>query len=120
RTLARAARPRSPRTPAHGDRVGRGDRHAAPRRRRRGSRRSGGACTEPRTYRECLIPSGCGTALAAQPAWALDMKAVDFYKLPRAIQDRFVGSVMSGFPPAPLLAAKGAKPTKLAWLALTG
>ena len=39
------------------------------------------------------------------------MKAVDFYKLPRAIQDRFVGSVMSGFPPAPLLATKGAKPT---------
>ena len=32
------------------------------------------------------------------------MNAVDFYKLPRAIQDRFVGSVMSGFPPAPLLA----------------
>jgi hypothetical protein len=48
------------------------------------------------------------------------MKVVDFYKLPRAIQDRFVGSVMSGFPPAPLLAAKGAKPTKLVWLALTG
>ncbi len=48
------------------------------------------------------------------------MKAVDFYKLPRAIQDRFVGSVMSGFPPAPLLALKGAKPTKMVWLALTG
>ena len=48
------------------------------------------------------------------------MKAVDFYKLPRAIQDRFVGSVMSGFPPAPLLATKGAKPTKLVWLGLTG
>jgi hypothetical protein len=48
------------------------------------------------------------------------MKAVDFYKLPRAIQDRFVGSVMSGFPPAPLLATKGAKPTKLVWLMLTG
>ncbi|MDB4938333.1 MAG: hypothetical protein JWP87_5305 [Labilithrix sp.] len=48
------------------------------------------------------------------------MKAVDFYKLPRAIQDRFVGSVMSGFPPAPLLATKGAKPTKLVWLLLTG
>ena len=36
------------------------------------------------------------------------MKAVDFYKLPRAIQDRFVGSVMSGFPPAPISATKGA------------
>jgi len=48
------------------------------------------------------------------------MKAVDFYKLPRSIQDRFVGSVMSGFPPAPLLAMKAAKPTKLAWLGLTG
>jgi hypothetical protein len=48
------------------------------------------------------------------------MKAVDFYKLPRSIQDRFVGSVMSGFPPAPLLATKAAKPTKLAWLGLTG
>ena len=41
------------------------------------------------------------------------MKAVDFYKLPRAIQDRFVGSVMSGFPPAPLLAVKGAASTKM-------
>ncbi|CAN5924846.1 hypothetical protein BH11MYX4_BH11MYX4_09780 [soil metagenome] len=47
------------------------------------------------------------------------MKAVDFYKLPRAIQDRFVGSVMSGFPPAPLLATKGGTPTKLAWLGLS-
>ncbi len=48
------------------------------------------------------------------------MKAVDFYKLPRSIQDRFVGSVMSGFPPAPILAQKGAVPTKLAWLAVSG
>ncbi len=48
------------------------------------------------------------------------MKAVDFYKLPRSIQDRFVGSVMSGFPPAPLLATKAAKPTKVAWLGLSG
>ena len=47
------------------------------------------------------------------------MKAVDFYKLPRAIQDRFVGSVMSGFPPAPILAAKGGTPTKYVWLALS-
>jgi hypothetical protein len=47
------------------------------------------------------------------------MKAVDFYKLPRAIQDRFIGSVMSGFPPAPLLASKGGRPTKLVWLGLT-
>ncbi|HEY8079158.1 MAG TPA: hypothetical protein VIF62_33730, partial [Labilithrix sp.] len=48
------------------------------------------------------------------------MKAVDFYKLPRSIQDRFVGSVMSGFPPAPILAQKGAVPTKLIWLAGSG
>lgn len=48
------------------------------------------------------------------------MKAVDFYKLPRAIQDRFVGSVMSGFPPAPILATKGGTPTKLMWLGLSG
>lgn len=47
------------------------------------------------------------------------MKAVDFYKLPRAIQDRFVGSVMSGFPPAPILAAKGGAPTKLVWLGVS-
>lgn len=47
------------------------------------------------------------------------MKAVDFYKLPRAIQDRFVGSVQSGFPPAPLLATKGGTPTKLMWLGLS-
>ena len=48
------------------------------------------------------------------------MKAVDFYKLPRAIQDRFVGSVMSGFPPAPILAAKGGTRAKLLWLGVTG
>ncbi|MBX3222013.1 MAG: hypothetical protein KF795_15960 [Labilithrix sp.] len=48
------------------------------------------------------------------------MKAVDFYKLPRAIQDRFVGSVMSGFPPAPILAAKGGTSTKLVWLGVSG
>ncbi|MBX3264142.1 MAG: hypothetical protein KIS78_22395 [Labilithrix sp.] len=47
------------------------------------------------------------------------MKAVDFYKLPRAIQDRFVGSVMSGFPPAPILAVKGGTPTKLVWLGVS-
>ena len=47
------------------------------------------------------------------------MKAVDFYKLPRAIQDRFVGSVMSGFPPAPMLATKGGTPTKLVWIGLS-
>jgi len=47
------------------------------------------------------------------------MKAVDFYKLPRAIQDRFVGSVMSGFPPAPILAAKGSTSTKLVWLGVS-
>jgi len=47
------------------------------------------------------------------------MKAVDFYTLPRAIQDRFVGSVMSGFPPAPILASKGGTTTKLRWLALS-
>ena len=48
------------------------------------------------------------------------MKAVNFYKLPRAIQDRFVGSVMSGFPPAPMLAAKGGTSTKLVWLGVSG
>jgi hypothetical protein len=47
------------------------------------------------------------------------MKVVDFYKLPRAIQDRFVGSVMSGFPPAPILASKGGTPTKLVWLGVS-
>jgi hypothetical protein len=47
------------------------------------------------------------------------MKAVDFYKLPRSIQDRFVGSVMSGFPPAPLLATKGGTKIRLLWLGLT-
>jgi hypothetical protein len=47
------------------------------------------------------------------------MKAVDFYKLPRSIQDRFVGSVMSGFPPAPILAAKGGTKKKQFWLAIT-
>src|SRR5688572_17209426 len=48
------------------------------------------------------------------------MKAVDFYKLPRSIQDRFVGSVMSGFPPAPILAVKGGASTKMTWLGVTG
>ena len=47
------------------------------------------------------------------------MKVVDFYKLPRSIQDRFVGSVMSGFPPAPILAAKGGTPKKAVWLGLS-
>lgn len=48
------------------------------------------------------------------------MKAVDFYKLPRAIQDRFVGSVTSGFPPAPLLTKKSSATIKLAWLGVSG
>ena len=47
------------------------------------------------------------------------MKAVDFYTLPRAIQDRFVGSVMSGFPPAPTLASRGGTSTKLRWLGIS-
>lgn len=47
------------------------------------------------------------------------MKAVDFYKLPRAIQDRFVGSVMSGFPPAPIVSAKGGTPHKWIWLGIS-
>ncbi|MBX3226813.1 MAG: hypothetical protein KIT84_38660 [Labilithrix sp.] len=47
------------------------------------------------------------------------MKAVDFYTLPRAIQDRFVGSVMSGFPPAPILASKGGTSTKLRWVGVS-
>lgn len=48
------------------------------------------------------------------------MKAIDFYKLSRAIQDRFVGSVTSGFPPAPILAMKGGTSTKLVWLGVSG
>lgn len=48
------------------------------------------------------------------------MKVVDFYKLPRAIQDRFVGSVMSGFPPAPIASQKGGTATKLVWLGVSG
>lgn len=44
------------------------------------------------------------------------MKPVDFYKLPRSIQDRFVGSVMSGFPPAPIVAVRQGTKTKLFWL----
>jgi hypothetical protein len=47
------------------------------------------------------------------------LKAVDFYTLPRAIQDRFVGSVMSGFPPAPILASRGGTSTKLRWLGIS-
>lgn len=47
------------------------------------------------------------------------MKKVDFYQLQRAIQDRFVGSVVSGFPPAPLAVARGATPRKLMWLGLS-
>lgn len=48
------------------------------------------------------------------------MKIVDFYSLPRSIQDRFVGAVVSGFPPAPLALAKGATPAKLVWLGGAG
>lgn len=47
------------------------------------------------------------------------MKRVDFYQLQRSIQDRFVGSVVSGFPPAPLAVARGATPRKLAWVGLS-
>jgi hypothetical protein len=47
------------------------------------------------------------------------MKAVDFYKLGRSIQDRFVGSVTSGFPPEPILAKKSQTPLKLIWLGVT-
>jgi hypothetical protein len=49
----------------------------------------------------------------------LRMKKVDFYQLQRAIQDRFVGSVISGFPPAPLAVARGATPRKVLWLVLS-
>jgi hypothetical protein len=48
------------------------------------------------------------------------MKAVDFYQIPRAIQDRFVGSVMSGFPPAPLLALRAGTAAKVVWLGVSG
>ncbi len=48
------------------------------------------------------------------------MKQVDFYKLQRSIQDRFVGSVVSGFPPAPLAAVRAGTPRKLMWLGLSG
>ncbi|MBS2014003.1 MAG: hypothetical protein JST00_14025 [Deltaproteobacteria bacterium] len=61
-----------------------------------------------------------GGYVAPRGASPLLMKAVDFYKLPRAIQDRFVGSVMSGFPPAPILATKGGTPAKAMWLGVTG
>lgn len=47
------------------------------------------------------------------------MKHVDFYALQRSIQDRFVGSVMSGFPPAPLAVLKAGTPRKLMWLGVT-
>lgn len=47
------------------------------------------------------------------------MKAVDFYKLQRAIQDRLVGSIVSGFPPAPILSVKSGTPQKLIWLGLS-
>lgn len=48
------------------------------------------------------------------------MKVVDFYKLQRALQDRFVGSVQSGFPPAPVLSFKATTPRKFLWLGLSG
>lgn len=44
------------------------------------------------------------------------MTRVDFYKLARAIQDRFVGSVVGGFVPVPIAAKKGGKPVAAAWL----
>jgi hypothetical protein len=46
------------------------------------------------------------------------MKTVEFFKLQRAIQDRFVGSVVSGFPPAALLSRHAGAPQKMVWMAL--
>src|SRR5690606_11178074 len=91
---------------------------------RRTSFASLGRASEPLTI-ACDLRAEADTirrsgSLAPHSRPPATMKAVDFYKLPRSIQDRFVGSVTSGFPPAPILVQKGGTPTKLLWLGLAG
>lgn len=47
------------------------------------------------------------------------MERFDFYKLGRAVQDRFVGSASSGFPPLPLAVQRRGTPTVAVWLAIS-
>lgn len=46
-----------------------------------------------------------------------EMTRVDFYKLRRQVQDRFVGSATAQYTPMPILDRKGAPPTQWYWVA---
>ena len=47
------------------------------------------------------------------------MKDVNFYKLSRPVQERFVGSVSGQFAPVPILSARGGTAAPLIWLAVS-
>jgi hypothetical protein len=48
------------------------------------------------------------------------MKVIDFYKLPRNVQDNLLEGFRGEFDPRPILAHKGTRPTMHAWLGLAG
>ncbi|MFO0679866.1 MAG: hypothetical protein U0169_25305 [Polyangiaceae bacterium] len=48
------------------------------------------------------------------------MKDVDFFKLPRSVQERFAGSVAGTFVPHPILARRGGLTTPRTWFAIAG
>jgi hypothetical protein len=48
------------------------------------------------------------------------MTRVDFYKLPRSVQERFCGSTSAQYPPLPILVRRGAPPTHFMWLGMSG
>ncbi len=50
----------------------------------------------------------------------LRMQLVDFYKLSRPVQERFIGSVNGGGLPSPILELRGGPREPLAWLAVSG
>lgn len=47
------------------------------------------------------------------------MTRVDFYKLPRSVQERFCGSASAQYAPLPILEKRGAPPTHFVWLGLS-
>ncbi len=51
---------------------------------------------------------------------ALRMQLVDFYKLSRPVQERFIGSVNGGGLPSPILEVRGGPREPLGWVALSG
>lgn len=48
------------------------------------------------------------------------MKEIDFYQLPRSIQDNLLDGFRGEFDPRPILSQRGERPTMYAWLGLSG